>query len=105
MALDPHHCRITIHAYQRYASRRNTIDDWEQVDRNMRDLLGRVAHRNPPIVRKNGHSCRLYNVGELTFVMSVDNCTVITVYPQKRAQPQKRRGRRAEENWRLAEAY
>jgi hypothetical protein len=95
--IDPASIRITFHAYTRYAERRGyDLDrtDWQAVDTAMRDLLGRVAHKNPPLRVQGGRSCRLFEVGELVFVVSADGGTLITVYPRKRRQPRKARGRR-----------
>lgn len=90
--------QVTRHALDRYVERRGGT--WESADEAIRDMLDRVAHKNPPVQLRSGLSpSRTYMVGEWQFVVSADKLAVITCYPRRttgQGKGKRRRKRRTQ---------
>lgn len=85
MALDPWHIRLSHHTLDRYMQRRkwsntDALAVRQDAERAIRNMLARVAHKNPPLRLRDGKASRLYGVGQFAFVVSADGGTVITCY-------------------------
>jgi len=93
--LDPHTVRLTRHVVDRYMERRGwpTSDEISRLDAEatIRNLLSRVAHKNPPMFKKPGElAVRRYVHGELAWVVDANNTTVITFYPHTPVEHRRR---------------
>jgi hypothetical protein len=99
--LDPNSIHISHHARLRYLERRQwpkDQDHYAAADEAIRNLLVRCADRNPPLhIRDDDVASRRYRVGEMVFIVSPDNRTLITMFsvnPSKSRSKKDRLARR-----------
>ena len=86
--LDPWNVRLTKHVIDRYMERRG----WPASARNradaelaIRNLLARCANKKAPIhIRPGRTAVRRYRSGGMCWIVTADNSTVITFWPEVR---------------------
>lgn len=97
--IDPWHIRLSRHAVDRYMERRGWAQSYayrQDAEAALRNLLARCSHQNPPVKLVKGNACRLYQSGDFRFVVSTDQCVVITCHHVgMRPQDRKRRSKAA----------